>query len=157
MESHEPHHHSSHAHEHGSHHHPHPHPHPHIEPVRVEVKRSTKYKFNGKASYLYALRKYNFNPPYLPFIVSNYTNIVLGVRGKFSSMNLLVLLLKDPITLRSGKLLRPMFKMIPCTFAPLQLEKAKMPLLSTWILILEVLISGVNLLDRDVLICSIVF
>lgn len=30
---------------------------------RVDVIRSGKYKANGTASYLYALRKYKFNPP----------------------------------------------------------------------------------------------
>lgn len=36
---------------------------PHFHAVRVHVKRSPKYVFNGRASYLYALRKYGFNPP----------------------------------------------------------------------------------------------
>jgi hypothetical protein len=40
--------------------------HYHVDPIRVHVKRSHKYKFNGTASYLYALRKYQFNPPYVP-------------------------------------------------------------------------------------------
>jgi len=33
-------------------------PHPHVTQKRVHVKRSHKYKFNGRASYLYAIRKW---------------------------------------------------------------------------------------------------
>jgi hypothetical protein len=39
------------------------HSHPHFSKKRVDVIRSPKYKLNGTASYLYAVRKYNFNPP----------------------------------------------------------------------------------------------
>ena len=38
--------------------------HTHVAAKRVPVKRSSTYKFNGTASYLYALRKYGFQPPY---------------------------------------------------------------------------------------------
>ena len=31
----------------------------HVTPARVSVQRSDKYKFNGRASYLYAIRKWN--------------------------------------------------------------------------------------------------
>ena len=31
----------------------------HVTLNRVSVKRSSKYKFNGRASYLYAIRKWN--------------------------------------------------------------------------------------------------
>jgi hypothetical protein len=108
-----------------SHEQPHlPHFHLHFPKIRVPVKRSEKYKFSGTGSYLYALRKYNFNPPYGPPSLSVANG--LGVRGKFSSMNSLVLLFVAMVKPRLENFLLPMFKMTPCTFVLLQLAKARM-------------------------------
>jgi hypothetical protein len=40
-------------------------PHRHITHRRVPVKRSDKYKFNGRASYLHAIRKWGFETYFL--------------------------------------------------------------------------------------------
>lgn len=41
------------------------HHHLHIPMIRVGAKRNHKYRLNGKGSYLSAIRKYGFNPPYV--------------------------------------------------------------------------------------------
>jgi hypothetical protein len=117
--------------------------HSHKKRNRIPVKRSEKYQFSGRGSYLYAVRKFNIQPPYAPF--ERRALIKIGSWGGCSSMTINNLWLRDRRRKRRRGYPRRTFRTILCIFVPLLLVRATMPLLSIWTLIPEVRIFGVFL------------
>ena len=114
---------------------------------RVTVKRSPKYKLNGTASYLHALRKYQkygFTPPYIHTSLLFPILICIVPKGRFFSFRPIDWLSKMTLAMYSATYLQRMSRMIQCTFVPWRLVKAPTLSLWIWISIQEVLIFGVS-------------